>query len=108
MSKEHFVKVNGFPNRYWGWGGEDNDMSERVTDAGLKFIRYPVNIARYKMHKHKRDKGNKENPQRFNLLNDWRKYKDTDGLNSLVYKVLEINKFHLFTNITVEIFSPNR
>ena len=39
------------------------------------------------MHKHKRDKGNKDNPQRFNLLNQWRKYKDTDGLNSLVYKV---------------------
>ena len=34
-------------HRYWGWGGEDDDMSKRVTDAGLKLIRYPVNIARY-------------------------------------------------------------
>jgi len=108
LSKEHFVKVNGFPNRYWGWGGEDDDMSKRVTGSGLKITRYPVDIARYKMHKHKRDKGNKDNPQRFNLLNDWRKHKDTDGLNSLVYKVLEVNKHHLYTNITVDVMYTQR
>lgn len=25
----HFKEVNGYPNRYWGWGGEDDDLSER-------------------------------------------------------------------------------
>ena len=34
-------------HRYWGWGGEDNDMSARVQNAGLKIIRYPENISRY-------------------------------------------------------------
>ena len=34
-------------NRYWGWGGEDDDMSKRVTGSGLKITRYPVDIARY-------------------------------------------------------------
>jgi hypothetical protein len=29
VSAEHFKAVNGYPNRYWGWGGEDDDLSER-------------------------------------------------------------------------------
>jgi predicted glycosyltransferase involved in capsule biosynthesis len=27
--KEHFEKVNGFSNKYWGWGGEDDDLYHR-------------------------------------------------------------------------------
>ncbi|XP_042304859.1 beta-1,4-galactosyltransferase 1 isoform X2 [Sceloporus undulatus] len=26
LSKEQFQKINGFPNNYWGWGGEDDDI----------------------------------------------------------------------------------
>ena len=26
---EHFVEVNGYPNSYVGWGGEDDDFSAR-------------------------------------------------------------------------------
>ena len=29
FSKEAFVKVNGYGTRYWGWGGEDDDMFKR-------------------------------------------------------------------------------
>ena len=24
--KEHFEEINGFSNRFWGWGGEDDDL----------------------------------------------------------------------------------
>lgn len=26
---EHFFTVNGYSNLFWGWGGEDDDMSIR-------------------------------------------------------------------------------
>ncbi len=31
-----FVAANGFPNTFWGWGGEDDELRARVEDAGLK------------------------------------------------------------------------
>ena len=39
------------------------------------------------MHVHRTDKNNEKNPKRFDLLKNWRKFKGSDGLNSLDYKV---------------------
>ena len=41
---------------FWGWGGEDDDMSERIRARGLVIVRYPTDIARYTMVKHKKEK----------------------------------------------------
>jgi hypothetical protein len=43
---------------FWGWGGEDDDMSNRLHQKKLYISRYPANIARYKMLKHAKDKAN--------------------------------------------------
>ena len=40
-------KVNGFSNRFWGWGGEDDDMANRIFANNLYISRYPVVISRY-------------------------------------------------------------
>ncbi|CAO2580439.1 Beta-1,4-galactosyltransferase 1 [Lemmus lemmus] len=29
LSKQQFLAINGFPNNYWGWGGEDDDIFNR-------------------------------------------------------------------------------
>jgi len=29
INRENYYLVNGFPNIYWGWGGEDDDFSAR-------------------------------------------------------------------------------
>ncbi|XP_064629552.1 beta-1,4-N-acetylgalactosaminyltransferase bre-4-like isoform X3 [Lineus longissimus] len=104
MKREHFRKVNGFSNKFWGWGGEDDDMSSRVQDSGLHITRYPVNIARYKMIRHNRDKGNPVNPRR-SLTNKRTKNKTNflfDGLNNMRHKVLILEKLKLYTLILVD------
>lgn len=40
---EHFEKVNGMSNRYWGWGLEDDEFYVRLKDAKFKISR-PKNI----------------------------------------------------------------
>jgi hypothetical protein len=32
---EDFLAVNGFPNCFWGWGGEDDEFAIRVRSAGM-------------------------------------------------------------------------
>lgn len=56
ITKEHFKLLNGFSNSFWGWGGEDDDMSNRIRYHHLFISRYPLTIARYTMLTHKKDK----------------------------------------------------
>ena len=39
MRKKDFVHINGFPNDFWGWGGEDDEFGDRIRDAGIPIER---------------------------------------------------------------------
>ena len=39
ITSDQFVQVNGFSNRFHGWGGEDDDFFYRMEKHGLKVIR---------------------------------------------------------------------
>ncbi|XP_063075572.1 beta-1,4-galactosyltransferase 2 [Engraulis encrasicolus] len=103
LSKKQFLKINGFPNEYWGWGGEDDDIYNRITLNGMKVSRPDVKIGRYRMIKHERDKHNEPNPQRFNRIQNTKNTMRKDGISSLVYRVVSFKKYPLYTNISVEI-----
>ena len=108
--KNDFVRINGYSNEYWGWGGEDDDMYRRVTLAGRYRIRRPSSqFARYKMMTHSREKTNARNSKRRQLVNRWR-YTDflknkrwqEDGINNINYTVIARKVEHVFLNITVD------
>ncbi|NP_001084588.1 uncharacterized protein LOC414540 [Xenopus laevis] len=103
LTPDQYMKMNGFPNEYWGWGGEDDDIATRVRLAGMKITRPSVAVGHYKMVKHKGDHGNEENPHRFDLLIRTQRMWKTDGMNSLNYKLLARELEHLYTNVTVDI-----
>ncbi|NXF28395.1 B4GT3 galactosyltransferase, partial [Rhodinocichla rosea] len=75
----------------------------RVRLAGMKISRPPVSIGHYKMVKHKSDKGNEENPHRFDLLVRTQRTWTQDGMNSLSYALLARELRPLYTNLTADI-----
>ncbi|KAJ8001001.1 hypothetical protein DPEC_G00186280 [Dallia pectoralis] len=106
LSKEQMLKINGFPNNYWGWGGEDDDVYNRVTHRGMTISRPDSAVGKCRMIRHTRDEKNEPNPERFERISHTQKTMDKDGLNSLEYKVVTVEKHVLFTKITVDVGEP--
>lgn len=83
MRKNDFLKCNGFPNEFWGWGAEDDELLRRVRDAKIKVSR---RNCRFKSLKH----AHNLEPASYEI--NVQKYKSPinyyDGLNSLSYDVL--------------------
>ncbi|CAM9824128.1 unnamed protein product [Scytosiphon promiscuus] len=36
FNRQDFEAINGFPNTFWGWGGEDDEMYSRIVEAKLE------------------------------------------------------------------------
>ncbi|XP_059583702.1 beta-1,4-galactosyltransferase 2 isoform X2 [Alligator mississippiensis] len=106
LSKSQFLKINGFPNEYWGWGGEDDDIFNRISLNGMKVSRPDVRIGRYRMIKHERDRHNEPNPQRFTKIQNTKLTMRRDGISSLQYRLVEVSRHPLYTNVTVDIGKP--
>lgn len=58
LKTETFKYINGFSNKFWGWGGEDDDLLKRVLHFGLNFIRPDNETGRYTMVKHQTERPN--------------------------------------------------
>ncbi|XP_045500260.1 beta-1,4-N-acetylgalactosaminyltransferase bre-4 [Colias croceus] len=100
MTKEQFTKVNGFSNKYWGWGGEDDDMFYRIKKMNYHIARYKMSIARYAMLDHKKSA---PNPKRYQLLSQTSKTFQKDGLSSLEYELASVTQHRLYTHVLANI-----
>ncbi|XP_061423763.1 beta-1,4-galactosyltransferase 2-like isoform X1 [Lethenteron reissneri] len=103
LTKKQFEKINGFPNNYWGWGGEDDDIYNRIIKVGMNISRPDMTIGRYRMIRHDRDAHNENNPFRSwqitkTAFTMWR-----DGINTLEYKLVKAERWHLYTKVIVEV-----
>nr|XP_033960788.1 LOW QUALITY PROTEIN: beta-1,4-galactosyltransferase 1-like [Pseudochaenichthys georgianus] len=106
MSKEQFLKINGFPNNYWGWGGEDDDIFNRFSYKGMSISRPSGEIGKYRMIRHNGDKNNKPNLQRFSRIAHTLETMSSDGISSLSYSLVKKEKLDLYTRIHVDVGGP--
>lgn len=106
FTKDQFMSVNGFSNKYYGWGGEDDDMHNRIIARGYNIVRFPRSVARYHMIEHGADNRNPYNI-RSNLA--WyihpRNYM-ADGVNSVQYSRVSLERRPLCTWISVTLPEP--
>ncbi|XP_076014424.1 beta-1,4-galactosyltransferase 1-like [Genypterus blacodes] len=106
LSKDQYLKINGFSNTFWGWGGEDDDIHNRIKHRGMYISRPDSMTGRYKMIKHNRDLHNEPNPVNPDKLSRTSLTMNMDGINTLKYTVKKIEKNLLYTFITVDIQAP--
>ena len=79
--KKQFYDINGYSNRFWAWGAEDDDLSNRIRGFyKLKKVPRPRNSTLYHIYQleHKREK---MNPERRNILKNWKERWHHDGIN---------------------------
>ena len=98
-----FEGVNGYSNKYWGWGGEDDDFYNRVMDYGeIELVRPDPKLARYKMFSHTQQ--DPPEMERFGKLKDWSSESaKKDGWRQTDYKVIKRVNEGFFERIIVDI-----
>ena len=83
ITKDHYEKLNGYSNKFWGWGGEDDNFGIRMLETGLKPIRPDAKIGRYKMNRKHHFQSDKWNEKNAIMVNKRNPNRETDGLNSI-------------------------
>ncbi|XP_062916227.1 beta-1,4-galactosyltransferase 6 [Mobula hypostoma] len=101
LTVEQFRKINGFPNAFWGWGGEDDDLWRRVLYAGYNVTRPEGDLGKYKSIPH-HHRGEVQFLGRYKLLRYSKERQPLDGLNNLKYTP-NITLHFLYKNITVNL-----
>ena len=98
MRPKTFRLLNGYSNRYFNWGGEDDDMGLRFLSKDICAQR-PTN-GYYYARAHSQQKRNKN---RFNLLFDTVLRQDLDGLTDIdqLAVITHVYEYPLVTWMTV-------
>ncbi len=92
--KEIYEKINGYPNNFFGWGGEDDAVYNRLAINDI-YIMKPEGTVEIRELEHQNTSTiqslfneNKKN----NILSDLKNW-EKDGLNSLKFKILDEKKY---------------
>ncbi|KAM4611000.1 beta-1,4-galactosyltransferase 5 [Polymixia lowei] len=101
LTVEQFKKINGFPNAFWGWGGEDDDLWSRVQFANYTVSRPHGEQGRYMSIPH-HHRGEVQFLGRYTLLRHSKERQSLDGLSNLNYSPL-VSRRPLYTNVSVSL-----
>ena len=92
MNKENYMKINGFPNRVFGWGGEDDIFYDRLAKNHLKI--YRPKKGHYFLYEHDVPSKNEINPVKWEaILRDLKEWKK-DGIQQIRPNYLLISESH--------------
>ncbi|XP_034830673.1 beta-1,4-N-acetylgalactosaminyltransferase bre-4-like [Maniola hyperantus] len=102
ITSDQYKKLNGFSNRFQGWGGEDDDFATRIMENKLDILRFPYYMSRYTMLLHKQEA---KNSARYDIMseNTSKRKSDHDGLNSAHFETISVKPHRLFTLIAVRV-----
>ncbi len=83
FTKQDYIATNGYSNKFYGWGAEDDDLYRRVKNAGFNVTRPSLKIGRYKMNRyhHHAKKSVKLHEENKKLL--WGEQDVYDGLHNI-------------------------
>lgn len=99
VGAEHFRRLNGMSNQYWGWGLEDDEFYLRIRDAGLA-VQRPQNVstgtANTFLHVHDRRHRKRDTVKCFDQREVTRKRDRRTGLATLRHSVVGVR------NVTVD------
>jgi hypothetical protein len=98
MSKKHFSIVNGFPNEFWGWGAEDDELRKRVVKAKLRITHRNCRFASLKHDHNKVEEVYQKNLDKLKSPIDY-----NDGLNTLTYNIIQDSSSGTVRHIVVSI-----
>lgn len=85
---------------FFGWGGEDDDLYFRVSQAKLTVARFGEDVAVYHMLSHSKEM---PNPDRFQLMYKSQYQHITEGLNSLDYTLVDYELKQFYTWMFVDV-----
>ena len=98
------LKANGYSNRFFGWGGEDNDFEKRLKAIGVTMIQRNKASGRYRNIKedHFRSPGRANN--RCILLRYTNQSRVHEGISSVRYRVQKRMESKTYTYVGVELW----
>jgi hypothetical protein len=107
FTKSVYTKVNGYPNNFWGWGGEDDALITRFSNSDTEKIYYPKVGSIIDMEEGKNmstiNVKTKVQGETKDLIKYEKLYEDLsswnkNGVNSLEYLILERNEINRVTS----------
>lgn len=104
INAAQFQKINGHSNLFWGWGGEDDEVGERVRLGGMKIDR-PEHACFFSLsYGHNRESKDEDNYQNNKKLLNKVKYRwQSDGLNTLNYTLVRTEQHPLYIKHIVDV-----
>lgn len=103
ISMKDMKDMNGWSNRFFGWGGEDDDFAYRLGRAKKQITRpIPLTVGRYAHANHKRVAWNNKRIERIAETKLKNFSLADDGISNVRYKFVDSKLEPLYTHVKVD------